>query len=297
MSDLAAIAAVETPAAERVRSLRGDAWRDLRRNPVFWVSVVIVAGFVVMAVRPGLFTGVSPDDCDLSRSLRRPGGGAWFGYDFQGCDVFSRSVHGARASIEVGVLATLFAGVLAFAVGMLAGYFGGWVDALLSRIVDIVLGIPLLLAAIVLLNRVRHAGVWPVAFALGILGWTTAARVVRASVISARQQDYVQAARMLGAGHRRIMLRHILPNAMAPAIVVLTIALGTFIAAEATLSFLGIGLKPPSVSWGVDISGAQPRLRSAWWPLIWPSTFLALTVLAFIMLGDAARRAFDPKGR
>jgi peptide/nickel transport system permease protein/oligopeptide transport system permease protein len=300
MSELAAIAAVEAPATQR-RSLGGDAWRALRRNPIFWVSVLIVVGFAVMAVYPRLFTGVNPNDCDLGRSLRRPGGGAWFGYDFQGCDVFARTVYGARASIDVGVLATLFAGVLAFAVGMPAGYFGGWVDALLSRVVDIVLGIPLLLAAIVLLHRIaaggHNYGVWPVAVTLGGLGWTTAARVVRASVISARQQDYVQAARMLGAGHRRIMLRHILPNAMAPAIVVLTIALGTFIAAEATLSFLGVGLKPPSVSWGVDISDAQPRLRSAWWPLLWPSTFLALTVLAFIMLGDATRAAFDPKGR
>jgi peptide/nickel transport system permease protein/oligopeptide transport system permease protein len=280
-----------------VRSLRGDAWRALRRNPVFWVSVVIVAVFLVMTVFPRLFTSVNPNDCDLDRSLRHPGGGHWFGYDFQGCDVYARSVHGARASIEVGVLATLVAGALAFTVGMLAGYFGGWLDGLLSRVVDIVLGIPLLLAAIVFLIRVQHTGVWPVAVTLGALGWTTAARVVRASVISARQQDYVQAARMLGAGHGRIMLRHILPNAMAPAIVVLTIALGTFIAAEATLSFLGVGLKPPSISWGGDISDAEPRLRQAWWPLFWPSTFLALTVLAFIMLGDAARDAFDPRGR
>jgi peptide/nickel transport system permease protein/oligopeptide transport system permease protein len=281
--------------------LGGDAWRDLRRNPVFWVSVVIVLLFVVMAAAPGLFTKVNPGDCDLDRSLRQPGGGAIFGYDFQGCDVFSRSVYGARASIEVGLLSVLVAGILAFGFGMLAGYFGGWLDAVLSRIIDIVLGIPLLLAALVVLNRVANSGhnygVWPVAATLGGLGWTTAARVVRASVISAKQQDYVQAARMLGAGHRRIMARHILPNAMAPAIVVLTISLGIFIAAEATLSFLGIGLKPPAVSWGVDISGAQPRLRQAWWPLIWPSTFLALTVLAFIMLGDAVRAAFDPKGR
>jgi oligopeptide transport system permease protein len=301
MSELSAVVAAEAPATGRVRSLGGDAWRALRRNPVFWISILIVTTLLAMAVAPRLFTGVDPNDCDLARSLRGPGRGAWFGYDFQGCDVYARSVSGARASIEVGVLATAFAGFLAFTTGMPAGYFGGWIDALLSRTIDIVLGIPLLLAAIVLLNRIgsggHNYGVWPVAATLGGLGWTTAARVVRASVISARQQDYVEAARMLGAGHRRIMLRHILPNAMAPAIVVLTIALGTFIAAEATLSFLGIGLKPPNISWGVDISAAQPRLRQAWWPLIWPSTFLALTVLAFIMLGDAVRDAFDPKGR
>jgi peptide/nickel transport system permease protein/oligopeptide transport system permease protein len=282
--------------------MRSDAaWRELRRRPVFWVSVAIVALILTMAALPDLFTGVDPADCTLRRSMRPPGGGAWFGYDFQGCDVFSRTVHGARSSILVGVLATLIAGVIAAAVGMTAGYFGGWLDALLSRLTDVVLGIPLLLAAIVLLHRATAGGgghgVWPVVLTLGILGWTTAARVVRSSVLAASQQDYVVAARMLGAGNRRILFRHIVPNAVAPAVVVLTITLGTFIASEATLSFLGIGLRAPSISWGGDIFSAQPRLRQAWWPLIWPSTFLALTVLAFIMLGDAIRDAFDPRSR
>ena len=221
--------------------------------------------------------------------------------DVQGCDVFSRTVHGARSSILVGGMATILAGCIAAAIGMTAGYFGGWLDALLSRITDIVLGIPLLLGGIVLLHRVSSGGgghgVWPVVLTLGVLGWTTAARVVRSSVLAASRQDYVVAARMLGAGNRRILLRHIVPNAIAPAVVVLTITLGTFIASEATLSFLGIGLRPPSISWGGDIFTAQPRLRQAWWPLIWPSTFLAVTVLAFIMLGDAIRDAFDPRSR
>jgi len=285
---------------QKAASSSYGAWRALRRRPVFWVSVALIGLILLMAALPGLFTGVDPNDCTLDRSMRAPGGGAWFGYDFQGCDVFARTVHGARSSIEVGGLATLLAGGLAAVVGMSAGYFGGWLDAVLSRLTDIVLGIPLLLAAIVLLHRATAGGghgVWPVVLTLGVLGWTTAARVVRSSVLAARQQDYVQAARMLGAGHRRILLRHILPNAVAPAAVVLTITLGTFIASEATLSFLGIGLRAPAISWGGDIFAAQPRLRQAWWPLIWPSTFLAVTVLAFIMLGDAIRDAFDPRSR
>jgi len=280
--------------------MRSDAWLVLRRRPVFWLSVAIVVVILAMAAFPGLFTGVDPGDCTLSRSMRPPSGGAWFGYDFQGCDVFSRTVHGARSSLLVGGMATLLAGCIAAAVGMTAGYFGGWLDALLSRITDIVLGIPLLLGGIVLLHRASAGGghgIWPVVLTLGVLGWTTAARVVRSSVLAASKQDYVVAARMLGAGNRRILLRHIVPNAIAPAIVVLTITLGTFIASEATLSFLGIGLRPPSISWGGDIFTAQPRLRQAWWPLIWPSTFLAVTVLAFIMLGDAIRDAFDPRSR
>jgi ABC-type dipeptide/oligopeptide/nickel transport system permease subunit len=252
---------------------------------------------------PGLFTSAnpSPDGCDLSNSLKPPSAKAPFGYDFLGCNVYARTLYGTRNSVGVGFFATLLAGTLAFLVGMIAGYYGGWVDGLLARITDIVLGIPLLLAAIVLLSRIANSktnyGIWPVAFTLGILGWTTAARVVRSSVISARQQDYVQAARMLGASNRRIMLRHILPNAMAPAIVVLTIALGAFIAAESSLSYLGIGLRPPAISWGGDIAAAQGRIRQAWWPLAFPSIFLALTVLSFIMLGDAVRSAFDPKSR
>jgi oligopeptide transport system permease protein len=275
--------------------------RSLARRPLFWVSAGLLVLVVAIAVAPGLFAHADPTDCTLDRSLRPPDGSAWFGYDFQGCDVFARTVYGTRSSLAVGVLATLLAGLIAAAVGMTAGYLGGWPDALLSRLTDIVLGIPLLLAALVLLHRASAGGsghgVWPVVGTLGVLGWTTAARVVRSSVLAARQQDYVQAARMLGAGHRRILLRHILPNAVAPAAVVLTITLGTFIASEATLSYLGIGLRAPAISWGGDIFAAQSRLRQAWWPLIWPSTFLAVTVLAFIMLGDAIRDAFDPRAR
>ena len=277
------------------RSLAGDAWRDLRRNPVFWIAGLLVLIFLVMAVAPRVYTSISPTDCDLSNSQLGPSANHWFGTDIQGCDVYAHTVYGARASILVGVLSTLLAGVLALVVGMAAGFYGGWVDAILARIIDIVLGIPLLLAAIVFSRSFasHNIGIWPVVIVLGILGWTTAARVVRASVISAKQQDYVQAARMLGASNWRIMTRHILPNAIAPVTVVLTIALGVFISTEATLSFLGAGLKPPTISWGIDISGAAGRYYQAPWVLLFPAGFLALTVLAFSMLGEAVREAFD----
>lgn len=319
MSDFETVAATENPAARRgpsgepgapaqtgaktarSRSLAGDAWRDLRRNPIFWVSLTLVLVVAAMAAFPSLFTSNDPKDCLLSRQHVGPSGGAIFGYNFQGCDTFARSVYGARASLLVGALSALFTGIIALVVGMLAGYFGRWIDAVLSRIIDVVLGIPLLLAAIVLLKRVNTDNEWvritAVIFVLAILGWTTAARVVRSSVISAKQQDYVSAARMLGAGNGRIMWRHILPNSLAPVVVVLTIALGSFIAAEATLSFLGIGLKDPTISWGIDIDTGRVHMRESATPLVVPSTFLALTVLAFIMLGDAIRDAFDPKLR
>jgi peptide/nickel transport system permease protein/oligopeptide transport system permease protein len=172
------------------------------------------------------------------------------------------------------------------------------VDAILARCTDIVLGIPLLLGAIVMAKALsgQDLGIWPVVLALGLLGWPTPARVVRSSVVAAREQDYVQAARILGANNLRLMFRHILPNSLAPVIVVLMINLGAFIAVEATLSFLGVGPKH-TISWGVDIAEAQVWIREAAFPLMFPSGFLTLTVLAFIMLGDAVREAFDPRLR
>ena len=308
MSELETLAAGQ-PASEpqhaekrdKARSLAGDAWNDLRHNKIFWVAAVLVVLVLAMAAFPSLFTSADPRACSLKQQYHGPGGTAFFGYDFQGCDVYARTIYGARASIEVGVLATLISGVIGLIFGLGAGYFGGWLDAVLSRIIDIVLGIPFLLAAIVLAKRLSHDptsnGVPAVIITLGVLGWTTAARVMRSSVIASKNQDYVAAARMLGAGPARLMMRHILPNSVASFIVVLTILLGVNIASEATLSFLGIGLKGDAISWGIAINAAGPYVRTAAAPLIWPSVFLALTVLAFIMLGDAIRDAFDPKLR
>lgn len=285
------------------RSAAADAWRELRRKPLFWIAVVIALVVIVMAAFPALFTPADPTDCALSRRIAGPSGAAIFGYDIQGCDVFAKAVYGTKNSLLIGGLAALLAGVIALLFGVTAGYFGRWWDAIVSRVIDIVLGLPLLLAGIVFMKRVANAGGGPNArvFALiailGLLGWTTAARVMRSSVITAKQQDYVQAARMLGAGPGRIMRRHILPNAIAPFIVIITMALGSFIAAEATLSFLGVGLIPPSQSWGVEISEARLYMREDFVPLAVPSVFLALTVLAFIILGDTIREAFDPKLR
>lgn len=286
---------------DKPRSLAGDAWNDLRRNKIFWVAAVLVVIVLVMAAFPSLFTHADPRSCSLSRQHHGPTGSAFFGYDFQGCDVYARTIYGARNSIVVGILATLTSGVIGLIFGLGAGYFGGWLDALLSRFIDIVLGVPFLLAAIVLANRLskdpQNSGIVAVTLTLGFLGWTTAARIMRSSVIAAKNQDYVAAARMLGAGPARLMMRHVLPNSIASFIVVLTILLGVNIATEATLSFLGVGLKGDAISWGIAISEAGPYVRVAAGPLIWPSVFLALTVLAFIMLGDAVRDAFDPKLR
>ncbi|MET4926732.1 ABC transporter permease [Streptomyces sp. PSRA5] len=285
------------------RSLWSDAWHDLRRNPLFVVSALLIVFLLTMAVFPGWFTSADPRYADLAHHyLQKPKWGNffgedWFGYDIQGRSIYARVVYGARASITVALVVTLLVTVLGTVVGMLAGYFGGWIDTLLSRITDIFFGVPFILGAMVVLTSFEERHVWVVILSLAFLGWTQIARVARGSVLTIKQADYVMAAKALGASTTRILLRHIMPNAIAPVIVVATIALGGYISAEATLSFLGIGLAEPTVSWGVDISSGQEQLRNAAFVLIIPSVMVSITVLAFIMLGDAVRNALDPKLR
>ncbi|MFB7665241.1 ABC transporter permease [Kitasatospora sp. NPDC056138] len=297
----AAVAAAAKP--EKARSLGSDAWEDLRRRPIFLISAALILVLIVMSIAPGLFTSVDPRAGDLTHDyLRAPNyshffQGDWFGYDVQGRSIYARVVYGARASIVVGICVTASVTVLGGLVGMLAGYFGGWVDTLLSRLTDVFFGIPLLLGCLVVLNAFTDRTVWSVVFALASIGWTQMARVMRGSVITVKQADYVTAAKALGAGTGRILLKHVLPNAIAPVIVVATIALGGYIATEATLSFLGIGLQDPTISWGIDIDTAQKAIRQAPFALFFPAGMLSITVLAFIMLGDAVRDALDPKLR
>ncbi|WP_210585656.1 ABC transporter permease [Streptomyces sp. GESEQ-35] len=281
----------------RARSLWSDAWRDLRRNPVFIISGLVILFLVVISIWPSLIASGSPLKCDLAKAQEGSRPGAPFGYDGQGCNVYTRVVYGARTSVSVGVCATLGVALLGSVLGGLAGFFGGLSDSFLSRITDVFFAIPVVLGGLVLLSVVTSSTIWPVIGFMVLLGWPQISRIARGSVITAKQNDYVQAARALGASNSRLMLRHIAPNAIAPVIVVATIALGTYIALEATLSYLGVGLKPPTVSWGIDISAASPYIRNAPHALLWPSGALALTVLAFIMLGDAVRDALDPKLR
>jgi oligopeptide transport system permease protein len=287
----------EVPSTGRPGSLWHDAWHELRRNPMFIGCGLLIAVLLVMTAVPGLFTIQDPRLCRLSNSLLPVSGQHWFGTDLQGCDVYSRTVHGTRASVLVGVLTTLAVSVFGGLVGAFAGFYLGKLDALLSRVMDVFFALPLILGAVVILSIFPARGILSVVFVLAVLSWPIAARIMRASVISARSQDYVQAARALGASDLRILRRHILPNAVAPVIVVGTINLGVFIAVEATLTFLGIGLQDPTISWGIMIEDARSRFLVAPGPLLFPAAFLAVTVLSFILLGDAVRDALDPKLR
>ena len=278
-------------------SLWRDAWKGLLRNPFFLVGALLFVVFAVMALAPQVFTSVDPRACSLGRSGEGPQPGAPFGYDVQGCDYYSNVVHGARISLAIGFLAVLGTLAIGVVVGALAGYYGGWLDSLLARITDIFYGLPLILGAIILLSVLPERGVLEVSLALIAFGWMTAMRLVRSNVIGVKEADYVQAARALGARTGRILTKHILPNAVAPVLVYSTIAVGTIIASEATLTFLGVGLQLPEISWGLQINAAQNRLRDAPHLILFPSLFLSLTVLSFILMGDALRDALDPRQR
>ncbi|MGV0329568.1 ABC transporter permease [Corynebacterium guaraldiae] len=276
----------------------GEAWRYLRRRPLFWIAAVMILVAILLAIAPGLFTSTDPRLCELSKSLDPAEAGHPFGFNRQGCDIYARVIYGARASVAVGVLTTILVVVLGSLIGAIAGFFGGWIDSVLSRITDIFFAIPLVLAAIVVMQMFKeHRTIVTVVLVLGLFGWVSIARITRGAVVSIKNEEFVQSARSIGASSWRILFSHILPNAAAPIISYATVGLGTYIVAEATLSFLGIGLPSTFVSWGGDISDAQASLRVAPAVLFYPAGALGLTVLSFIMMGDVVRDALDPKAR
>jgi oligopeptide transport system permease protein len=284
---------------DRQNSLWSDAWDSLKRNPLFWIGALLGLLFVLMAIVPQLFArGADPRACSLSNSLDPPSSEHWFGYNQQGCDYLANVVYGARNSLIIGMLAVLVILLLGVVVGAVTGFFGRATDAVLSRIADIFYAVPLILGALVVLRSgVLGRGVFAVAIALAAFGWMTAMRLVRSQVIAVRSSDYVASARAMGASNWRILVRHILPNAIAPVLVYATITIGVLIAAEATLTYLGVGLQRPDISWGLQIDDGQSQLRTAPHVVFFPSLALTLTVMAFVMMGDALRDALDPRQR
>ncbi|MDR2929503.1 MAG: ABC transporter permease [Propionibacteriaceae bacterium] len=313
--DAAAVVTAESPipdtavveaSGEKARSLWADAWVIMRGRPLFWVAAVLIVIFLVMAIFPQLFTAKDPTLCDLTYSRQPPGGDAIFGYDAQGCDVFARTIYGARASIIVGVATALFTALLGGLLGTFAGYVGGWVDTVLSRFADIFFAIPLLLGAIVVMYSIPSSPespfplvIFKVVAAMALFGWPNIFRLMRSAVLQVKPNEYVLAARALGANPLRIVTSHIVPNALTPVLVVSTIDLGGYIVTEATLSFLGVGLPDTVISWGRAISRASDLglIRQVPHMLLFPALFLCLTVLAFIMMGEVVRDALDPKLR
>jgi oligopeptide transport system permease protein len=284
--------------AGRTASLWGDAWRQLRRRPIFILSAILIVIMITMAAWPSLFTNADPRNCPLQDSLLSPSAEHWFGTDLQGCDYYARTIYGARVSITIGILVTLVATSIAVVLGSIAGFYGGVVDSIIARITDIWFAIPTILGGIVILRSLfTTRGILQVSLVLIVLGWPTMLRLARSAVLSVKETEYIDAARALGASNFRIIRRHVLPNSIAPVIVYATITVGVIIAAEAALSFLGVGLQLPAISWGLMIAVAQLRILQAPHLLLFPGLFLSVTVFSFILMGDALRDALDPRLR
>ncbi|HEX2133605.1 MAG TPA: ABC transporter permease [Actinophytocola sp.] len=297
----------ETRAIEG-RSIEGRgpwrlAWERLRRDRVALGAAVVIVVIVVLALAAPLIAdwfGHGPAQQFRKEGTTEfglpvgPSGEFWFGTDNLGRDLLVRTLYGARVSLLVGVAATLCATVIGVVVGMTAGYFGGKVDSVLSRAMDVVLSMPYLLLALVLV-AVFGPSLPLTIFVIAFFTWASIARVVRGQTLSAREREYVEAARSLGASDRRIMFVDILPNIVAPVIVLATVLIPLAIVFESVLSFLGLGIVPPTPSWGSMLSEAIAFYRVAWWYLIAPGGALLLTTLAFNLLGDGVRDALDPR--
>ena len=276
-------------------------WRMLLRRPLFWAAAVILVVMLAFSAAPGLFAGVfgngDPRACDLADSAVVSAPGHPFGFDLQGCDIWAGAVYGAQASISVGLLATVISLTIALFMGLLAGMGGRVADWIVSRLTEVFLGFPFLLAAIVVLNLFGTRSVLTVGVVLGVFGWPMMARLMRASVRSVAGADHVLAARTMGLGSGRIIARYVVPNAVQPVLLLATLTVGGVIVAESTLTYLGIGLSSPAISWGLQIAAGSRVFQTSPHVLVLPSILLALTVLAVVALGEELRSVFDPRER
>ncbi len=268
-----------------------------RQYPLGAIGAVIMAVFVLTAILADLAAPFSPFSTDPAQSLARPGGVHWLGADFMGRDIFARIVHGARISLAVGLGSTCIGGVFGVAIGIACGYLGGWFDLAVQRVMDIMQALPLLVLALV-----TSAALGPslpntiLAISIPLIPYV--ARVIRANTLALREQAYVEAAHAIGLSEWRIAARHILPNTLAPLIVISTAQLGSTILTEASLSFLGLGVPEPYPSWGRMLSeSAAEYIRTAPWLVIFPGIAISLAVFGTNMLGDALRDILDPRQR
>ena len=297
----AALASRPTPPVEG-RSPWQLAWARLRRDRVAVACAVFIAVLVLVAVFAGPLAhlvGYGPTEQDRVNGITvdglpvGPSGRHWLGTDNLGRDILVRIIYGTRVSLVVGVAAAVAAVLIGVVVGLCAGYFGPAVDAVMARLMDVVLSFPFLLFAIALVSVVGPSELLEIAV-IAFFSWAAVGRIVRGQTLSIREKEYVEAARSLGAGDFRIMFIDVLPNLVAPVIVYTTLLIPVSIVFEATLSFLGVGIIPPTPSWGNMISDSQSFYQVAWWFLVFPGLALILTTLAFNLLGDSVRDALDP---
>lgn len=279
------------------------AWQRLRHDKVAMVALVVIVLIVAIAVFAPLFaqlTGHPPNEQYRATGLtaeglpKAPTGTFWLGTDDLGRDILVRIAYGARISLLVGVVATGITVIIGVVLGLAAGFLGGVVDTLLARLIDVVLSVPFLLVAVALVS-ITGPSLTITILVIGFFSWASVARIVRGQVLSLREREFVEAARSLGAGNVRIMFIDILPNVLAPIIVYSTLLIPVVIVVQATLSFLSLGLPPPTADWGGMISDAQAYYTTSWWFVLFPGLALLITTLACNLFGDGVRDAFDPR--
>ncbi|HWR29669.1 MAG TPA: ABC transporter permease [Negativicutes bacterium] len=288
--------ATETKALRPHIGFRQDAWMRLKKNRAAMAGLSIIIIISLLAILGPLLSPYSYSDQSLTDANQPPSASHWFGTDNLGRDLATRVCYGARISLSIGIVASLINLGIGVLYGGISGYFGGRIDSVMMRIVDILYGIPLLLY-VILLMVVLKPGLLNVFIALGLVYWLRMARIVRVQVLSLKELEYILAARVLGASHQRLIFGHLLPNSLGPIIVTLTLSIPEAIFIEAFLSFIGLGVSAPMASWGVLASEGVVTLRSYPFQLLSPAVAISLTMLGFNFLGDGLRDALDPRMR
>lgn len=268
-------------------------WSRFKKNRLALIGGIIVTIMVLTAIFAPLIAPHDPYRTAPLRRLEAPSLEHPLGTDAMGRDLLSRLIYGARVELSIGILIILFEGTIGITLGLLAGYFGGWVDSLVMRLVDILRSFPVIILAMAIAG-IMGQGVYNVVIALGIVGWTTFARMVRSKILSIKESDYVEAAHSIGESTSSVLLRYILPNAVSTAIIMVCIMMPTALIASATLSFLGLGVQPPTASWGSIIAAGRDYLLQAPWISTTAGIFIMFTVLGFNFIGDGLRDAVDP---
>lgn len=282
------------PAEEKAVSPWVEAWRSFRKNKLALIGTIIVVFFILLAVFAPLIAPQGINEQMLSKRLQAPSSQHWFGTDDFGRDIFSRVVYGARISLWVGFLAVIGSIVVGCLLGVVAGYYGKWVDTIISRIFDIMLAFPSILLAIAIV-AVLGPSLRNALIAIAVINIPNFGRLIRSRVLSVKQEEYIMAAKAIGMSNSRILFRHVLPNSMAPIIVQGTLAIATAIIECAALGFLGLGAEAPNPEWGKMLSDAKAYLIQAPWTMIFPGLAIMLTVLGFNLMGDGLRDALDPR--
>ncbi len=282
--------------SNKKRSQWLEVWRRLKRNKMAVLGLVILIILVLLAVFANVIANYDNVVIkqNLSQRLQAPSAAHWLGTDEFGRDIFARLVHGTRVSLQVGIIAVGISIIIGGILGAIAGYYGGKLDNIIMRVMDIFLAVPSILLAIAIVSALGPS-ILNLMLAISISSVPSYARIVRASVLSIRDQEFIEAAKAIGASNTRIIFRHIIPNSLAPVIVQATLGVASAILSTAGLSFIGLGIQPPAPEWGSMLSGGRQYLRYAWWVTTFPGVAIMITILSLNLLGDGLRDALDPR--